>query len=340
MKRVVIGCVIGVLGILGLGLVLAEEPAATPEVDSQILLTEESFAMSLTPDSFLTAIPTQTQTPAAPIPDTTPEVTVIVEVIEDATADATIEPVSVTTQDVIVLPVPDLTVTDTPSPTLASTQALWSINGQAFYSNRKLGQAFIRTQSFASDGTLLSTSYTDANGLYVLVGLADQVTRVEIDAPLRIAQTLYLAPGIAPAVLTLRAGDLDGDQCVGAGDMGVFKAHFGEIFAGADLDGSGVVDVVDLALLSSNYDESCVPTVIADLTPIATEDSELAATQETSPIATIEPTVDAIEILPTQEVVPIEPTLAPVATEVVPAPEEIAPFEATQEPTAEATQAP
>lgn len=342
MKRLVIGCVIGVLGILGLGIVLAEEPAVTPEADSQILLTDESFAMSLTPDSILTPLLTQTYTPLPTIPDTTPGATVIVDVIKDATAEITAEPTAVTTQDVIVLPAPDLTLTDIPSPTLVSTQALWSINGQAFYPNRKFGQAFIRAQSFAPDGTLLSTSYTDANGLYALVGLADQVTRVEIDAPLHIGQTLYLAPGIAPSELTLRAGDLDGDQCVGAGDMAVFKAHFGEVFAGADLDGSGVVDVVDLALLSSNYDETCVPTVIKELTAIATEDSELIATQEILPLATLEPTVKAIEILSTQEAMSPEPTLTPVATEnTVPvAPDEIVPLETTLEPTAEVTQFP
>ena len=344
MKRLVIGCVIGVLGILGLGIVLAEEPAVTLEADSQILLilTDDPFAISLTADSTLTATVTQTYTPLLTIPDTTPEATVIVEVIEDATAEITAEPTAVTTQDVIVLPAPDLTLTDIPSPTLVSTQALWSINGQAFYPNRKFGQAFIRAQSFAPDGTLLSTSYTNANGLYALVGLADQVTRVEIDAPLHIGQTLYLAPGIAPSELTLRAGDLDGDQCVGAGDMSVFKAHFGEIFAGADLDGSGVVDVVDLALLSSNYDETCVPTVIKELTAIATEDSELIATQEILPLATLEPTVKAIEILSTQEAMSPEPTLTPVATEnTVPvAPDEIVPLETTLEPTAEVTQFP
>lgn len=58
--------------------------------------------------------------------------------------------------------------------------------------------------------------------------------------------------------ITLRAGDLDGDGGVGRPDLEIIRSVFGSAATridqeGVDLNGDGIVDVTDLALLGSNW---------------------------------------------------------------------------------------
>jgi len=308
MKRIM-GCVIGIFGLMSLSVLKAQDLAPTAHPDLQILveMTNQLTPMaeaSLTPEFTLTSL-SITITP----PEVSPTSTETIP--QDATAE-----IMTPSESIIILPLPDASTTmtslQTLMPAMTPTLTLRSIQGQALYPNRALGQAFIRVQAFASDNTLLSTTYTDTNGLYSLLVGADQVTRVEIDAPLYLSETLYLVPGIAPAPITLRAGDLNGDSCVGRADTDLLISYYDKPFGGADIDGSGLVDLIDLALLSANYDEMCVPSVANPvMTPTAViliPSEEILVTEEASFIVTLFPT----EILVTEE---INPTMSITATE-------------------------
>ena len=48
-------------------------------------------------------------------------------------------------------------------------------------------------------------------------------------------------------------GDLDGDGCVGAGDLGMLLAAWGALEDPADLDGDGEVAASDLGVLLANW---------------------------------------------------------------------------------------
>ncbi len=299
MKRIAVGCLAAVLCVLGLNAVLAQDATVAPDLPAEVT------ALATLPVEATISEPTLTETPTATVLPIEASATATLAPIDAATQT----PTETLTQSIIILPTLDLTVTAWPSqtPTAAPTLALRAINGQALYPNRVLGQAFIRVQAFAADGSVLSTAYTDANGLYALAGLADQVTRVQIDAPLYLPEILYLAPGITPSVVTLRGGDLNGDICVGPADIAILTSHYGEVFAGADLDGSGYVDVVDLTLLSSSYDAECLPSD-ALLTP-----PPLATVEVTPGEATV---ISTDESAATQEITATE-TPMPTATEII-----------------------
>lgn len=67
------------------------------------------------------------------------------------------------------------------------------------------------------------------------------------------------AEGVSVGTITLLAGDTDGDGDVDADDVAVVREAFGQPAppgSSADLNADGVVDVIDLALLGSNWGET------------------------------------------------------------------------------------
>lgn len=60
------------------------------------------------------------------------------------------------------------------------------------------------------------------------------------------------AGNVTGVVLSLRNGDLDGDNEIGIGDYAQLSSNYGGTGAG-DLNHDGVVDIADYAILSSNY---------------------------------------------------------------------------------------
>jgi hypothetical protein len=325
MKSILFGCLVGFLILVVLSVVRAQtEPLPLP-VDSQILIepTVELIATgeaSLEPEIEIPI--TETGTLVSP----TETETLIVPVEPSSEVTSEIDVSLAATESVIILSPSDAVVatlsSETFTPTTTPTLAVRSIEGQALYPNRVLGQAFIRVQTFASDNTLLSTTYTDANGLYAAVGLGDQVTRIEIDAPLHLPETLYIAPSMMPYSVILRAGDLDSDLCVGPADIEILRHHYGQAFIGADLDSSGLVDVIDLTLLSGNYDADCVPSVMIPPTPGAVTTAEIntSVTLEETPVSTEALATAEINPTPTPEISPEPdaPTESPVSPEVEP----------------------
>jgi hypothetical protein len=323
MKSILFGCFVGILSLMILSAVRAQTEPLPPPADSQILVeaTVEPIATgeaSLEPEIEISI----TETGTLISPTETEALIVSVEPSSEVTAETGVSPV--VTESVVILSPSDAVVatlsSETFTPTITPTLAVRSIEGQALYPNRVLGQAFIRVQTFAPDHTLLSTSYTDANGLYAVIGLSDQVTLIEIDAPLHLPETLYIAPGMMPYSITLRAGDLDGDLCVGPTDIEILRHHYGQAFIGADLDGSGLVDVIDLTLLSGNYDASCVPSVMIPPTPgaVTTAEIDTNVTLEETPVPTEALTTAEISPTPTAEISPEPdaPTESPVSLDI------------------------
>jgi hypothetical protein len=320
MKSILFGCLVGFLSLVILSAVRAQTEPLPPPADSQILIeaTVELIATSepsIEPETEL--IVTETATPISP---TQTEAWIFtLEPSAEVTPEMDVSPVA--TESVIILSPSDVSVAtlslETLTPTTTPTLALRSIEGQALYPNRVLGQAFIRVQAFAPDNTLLSTSYTDVNGLYAIVGLSDQVTRIEIDASLHLPETLYISPGIMPPVTTLRAGDLDGDLCVGTTDIEILRRHYGTAFIGADIDGSGLVDVIDLTLLSGSYDASCVPSVVIPATPTSatTAEADPSIILEETPVPTAPEALATGEASPPPSAEPDAPTESPVLVE-------------------------
>lgn len=194
MGRIMIGCLVGILGLMNLTALRAQDstPVAPPEPQILIELTPAftpTIETSLTPDFTLTILSTMTT------PEVSPASTQVVP--QEATAEIMTPP-----ESIIILPVPDVSVTMSSSqiliPTMTATLILRSIQGQVLYPTRVLGEQFIQVRAFALDNTLLSTAYPDANGLYSLLVGAHQITRVEIDVPLYLSETLYLRPALRP----------------------------------------------------------------------------------------------------------------------------------------------
>lgn len=321
MKYTTIGCLIGVLLLLSLVALQAQD--TTLPLESQTPIEPINTIEATIEPSQASEIISPATEPALPTAELVIEATDVVS--PESTAEMTALPLP---DPLETLPSSDANATVSPSqiPRSVATLALRMIEGKVLYPNRVFGQAFTRVQAYAPDNTLLSTVYTDATGRYTLVVPADQVTRIEINAPLYLQEMLFLAPGLIPDTLTLRGGDLDSDACVGKADIEILVRHYGGTFVGADLDGSGIVDVIDLTLLSANYDDTCLPAIIvptptspvpvATAESISTEDAtelpaptESLATQEPLPtveaLATDEPTLPP---LPTDTSIPIEAT--------------------------------
>jgi glucose/arabinose dehydrogenase len=163
-------------------------------------------------------------------------------------------------------PTPTIVVpTSTPVPTLpptaTSTPIPGSISGRAVYQNRP-DNAGITVAVLDLNGNVLVQVVTGADGAFSFTDAPVGNYRLRLTAPAHLSLTQDVAvttPGqtLDLGTLTLRAGDVDGNNTVDLADAAFIGANFNVTAppapAAADLNLDGVVNISDLVLVGSNF---------------------------------------------------------------------------------------
>ncbi|MBN1430747.1 MAG: PQQ-binding-like beta-propeller repeat protein [Anaerolineae bacterium] len=113
-------------------------------------------------------------------------------------------------------------------------------------------------------GPVTRSDLTDATGAYLIDQLEAGTYNVEADAPLYLpnctAATLAAGDALTLPSTQLRGGDTDDNDVINIGDATLVAANFRLTVPPADpqadINGDGIVNILDLALLGSNYGRS------------------------------------------------------------------------------------
>lgn len=297
-------------------LMAASTPTLTASPTLALTMTPTASATNLaelTPFLELTEeiLPTQTSTPPLEI---TEEAPVAEQTSELDPSPALPETTQTEPAEEMLTPTPtaapSLTLTLTPSPTFTLTPVLdfrqmptatpgipmLFFTGTAFYQNRLPDHSGIRVYVLAGDGVLLSIAQTEARGFYSIAVPANSFYRLIIEAPLHKAFETGIWPGETPPPVTLPGGDLNSDGCIGQTDLALITHYLNDpetLFA--DINGDSLVDIIDVAILTGNYQPACEALLL--LTPVPT-------INPAPPTLTAEPETTAEANLPELEITP------------------------------------
>ena len=135
-----------------------------------------------------------------------------------------------------------------------------SLNGIAVFQGRSVHSGIDVTAA----GVVARSAVTDVSGAFLLDELKAGTYDIRADAQLYLPNCT--SAGVTPGQLlalsdtVLRAGDADDDDAINIGDATLVAANFRQAVppgnALADINGDGVVNIRDLALLGSNYGRS------------------------------------------------------------------------------------
>jgi len=129
------------------------------------------------------------------------------------------------------------------------------------------GDAYLEGRSNHSDITVdltnstVATTSTDATGYYgfddVISGLYD----LSFDHDMYLGAELTgctVAGGVVNVMpdVTLLAGDLNNDDVINILDLSFCAYHFNEVYADADVNGDGIVDIFDIVLIGKNFGQT------------------------------------------------------------------------------------
>lgn len=246
---------------------------ATAEVIVEVpsTLTQEATAVS-TDEATAEATAENTAAPADPIePSITPEITVEVtaeaplEVTTEATAEATAES------------------TDAVLPPAAAAVETVLIAGRASYQNRAGGSAGIEIRVYTIDRVLVSSTQTDQNGGYIVAVPAHEFYWLTADAPLHRTFVRGIYPTETVPPIMLAGGDLNADACINRVDIELLQSDIQTQALHADINGDGLTDARDLAILTGNFDAACQPTGMLSSAPEKTAEPMAEVTAEATP---------------------------------------------------------
>jgi hypothetical protein len=208
----------------------------------------------------------------------------------------------------IVVPVATLTIVP-----------ILSFNGRALYQNRLPDHSGIDVTVLDLDGVMVTSTQTDETGSFSLNVPAVPYFWLIFSAPLHQRQAYLMQPDMSMSDVMLLGGDLDADGCINSTDLSQLITYLDTSDdTGTDISGDGMTDVVDLAILTGNFDPTCV----------SDTENPVEATEEATAEVTIEVTAEATAEV-TEEATP---ELTPEVT-----PELEMTAEVTVESTAEAT---
>ncbi len=171
---------------------------------------------------------------------------------------STIEPT--VTLEPSLTPTLEPTQTEVPLPTETNMPATGSISGIAVYQS-STDATGITVKLLAGDGSVLQEQPVDAEGNFTFANLTigDYAVSVSADGFLTTIFKTTVADNqvVDTGTLTLKAGDIDGNQTVDLADAGFIGANFNQPVppapAVADLNRDGEINVRDLVLLGANF---------------------------------------------------------------------------------------
>ncbi len=152
------------------------------------------------------------------------------------------------------------TQTEVPLPTATNITATGSISGIAVYQSSKDATG-ITVQLLAGDGSVLQEQPVDSEGSFTFANLPAGNYSVSASGAgflttifkTTVADNQVVDTGI----LTLKAGDIDGNQTIDLADASFIGANFNQPVppapAAADLNRDGTINVRDLVLLGANF---------------------------------------------------------------------------------------
>lgn len=272
-------------------------PTLTPTGTPVPLLTEAPTPMTtaaLTPETTVEATSEPTTETAM-----TPEVTATAEISITATASPTptlTETLTVTPETTAdPLLTPEITAAITPT----HTPELLTVTGLAQYQSRQPDASGIQISIVDSSGITLNSVLTDTTGAYTTFVPADQPFFLVITAPLHQHFQAIMPPGAPLPPVILAGGDLNQDGCIGLTDISLLTAQFDTAAPDTDINGDGLTEAADLAILAGNFESGCetppvtpTPEITATLTPETTPEVTLALELTTEAPPTLEPTAE------------------------------------------------
>lgn len=222
---------------------------ASIEDDSNTATETVTMILSQETVATIETLPIQTQDDTNIITETSVPITstATLPTIAESTIEATIQGTPTT---------PPTETTITPTATLGGI-AMTFTQGQIFIQGRD-EQVGIEVQILDESLTLLSVAKPEVGGRYNIAIPTNDFFWLVADAPLAESITLPLQPGDGLPNLTLAGGDIDDDGCIGSLDLALLQqsSQTDHLF---DLTGDQFINISDYAVLTSNYDETCLP---------------------------------------------------------------------------------